>query len=64
VKLDQTNSFIHKRATGAGIALTFGTQVIPPGDKGVKEVITVVEKEVYVMTDVAWLKRKERGGKR
>jgi len=38
---------------GAGIALTFGTQVIPPGDKGVKEVITVVEKEVYAMAGVA-----------
>jgi hypothetical protein len=53
VKLDQTNSFIHKRATGAGIALTFGKQLIPPGDKGVKEVITVVEKEVYAMARVA-----------
>lgn len=38
---------------GAGIALTFGTQVIPPGDKGVKGVITVVEKEVYAMAGVA-----------
>jgi CubicO group peptidase (beta-lactamase class C family) len=31
----------------AGLVLTFGTQVIPPGDGKVKEVITVVEKEVY-----------------
>jgi CubicO group peptidase (beta-lactamase class C family) len=37
----------------AGIALTFGTQVIPPGDKGAKEVITVVEKQVYAMAGVA-----------
>jgi hypothetical protein len=40
----------------AGIALTIGTQVIPPGDKGVKEVITVVEKEVYTMARVALVK--------
>jgi len=31
----------------AGVALSFGTQVIPPGDKGVEGVITLVEKEVY-----------------
>lgn len=31
----------------AGLALTFGTQVIPPGDGKVKEVISMVEKEVY-----------------
>ena len=31
----------------AGLVVTFGTQVIPPGDLQVKEVITVVEKEVY-----------------
>lgn len=37
----------------AGVALTFGTQVIPPGDKGVKEVISVVEKQVYAMAGVA-----------
>ena len=36
----------------AGIALTFGTQVILPGDKRVKEVISVVEKEVYAMAGV------------
>ena len=37
----------------AGLALTFGTQVIPPGDGKVKEVITVVEKEVYRMAGAA-----------
>ena len=31
----------------AGVAVSFGTQVIPPGDKGVEGVIGVVEKEVY-----------------
>lgn len=31
----------------AGLVVTFGTQVIPPGDGKVREVITVVEKEVY-----------------
>lgn len=36
----------------AGIALTFGTQVVPPGDKGVKEVITVVERGVYAIAGV------------
>lgn len=40
----------------AGIALTIGTQATPPGDKGAKEVITVVEKEVYTMAGVALLK--------
>jgi CubicO group peptidase (beta-lactamase class C family) len=37
----------------AGLALTFGTQLIPPGDGKVKEVISVVEKEVYRMAGVA-----------
>lgn len=37
----------------AGIALTFGTQVIPPGDRGVKEVISMVEKQIYAMAGVA-----------
>lgn len=37
----------------AGIALTFGTQVVPPGDKGVKEVITMVERGVYEIAGVA-----------
>jgi CubicO group peptidase (beta-lactamase class C family) len=36
----------------AGLALTFGTQLIPPGDVQVKEVISVVEKEVYRMAGV------------
>jgi len=35
----------------AGLAVTFGTQVIPPGDKGVQGVITGVEKEVYKMVE-------------
>jgi CubicO group peptidase (beta-lactamase class C family) len=33
----------------AGVALSFGTQVIPPGDKGVEGVITAVEKGAYGM---------------
>lgn len=37
----------------AGLTLTFGTQVLPPGDVKVKEVISVVEKEVYKMAGVA-----------
>lgn len=37
----------------AGLALTFGTQVIPPGDGRVKEVISVVERGVYGMAGVA-----------
>jgi CubicO group peptidase (beta-lactamase class C family) len=37
----------------AGLALTFGTQLIPPGDGKVKEVISVVEKEIYKMAGVA-----------
>ena len=37
----------------AGLTLMFGTQVIPPGDGKVKEVITVVEKEVYRMAGAA-----------
>jgi CubicO group peptidase (beta-lactamase class C family) len=36
----------------AGLALTFGTQLIPPGDVKVEEVITVVEKEIYKMAGV------------
>ena len=31
----------------ADLALTFGTQVLPPGDKGVKEMISAVEFGVY-----------------
>ena len=31
----------------ADLALAFGTQVIPPGDPGVEEVITIVEKATY-----------------
>lgn len=45
----------------AGIALTFGTQVIRPVDKGVKGVITMVERAVYAMARVA---RKEEESKR
>jgi CubicO group peptidase (beta-lactamase class C family) len=37
----------------AGVALSFGTQVIPPGDKGVEGVITGVEKGVYGMVGEA-----------
>jgi len=37
----------------AGLTLTFGTQVIPPGDGKVKDVITMVEKEVYRMAGAA-----------
>ena len=37
----------------AGLALTFGTQVIPPGDVKVKEVISVVEREVNRMAGAA-----------
>lgn len=37
---------------GAGVALSFGTQVIPPGDLQVSEVIGVVEREVYKMAGV------------
>jgi len=37
----------------AGLALSFGTQVIPPGDVKVKEVITLVEKEVYKMAGMS-----------
>jgi len=33
----------------AGLVLSFGTQVIPPGDGKVKGVITLVEREVYKM---------------
>ncbi|KAK5170353.1 uncharacterized protein LTR77_004940 [Saxophila tyrrhenica] len=36
----------------AGVTLTFGTQVLPPGDKGVTEVITGVERGVYGMAGV------------
>jgi CubicO group peptidase (beta-lactamase class C family) len=36
----------------AGLALTFGTQLIPPGDVKVKEVISVVEKEIYKMAGI------------
>lgn len=31
----------------SGVALTFGTQVLPPGDKGTEEMITAVELAVY-----------------
>ncbi|KAM0712066.1 hypothetical protein Q7P37_011160 [Cladosporium fusiforme] len=31
----------------AGLILTFGTQVIPPGDASVREVVSVVEKAIY-----------------
>lgn len=31
----------------AGLALTFGTQLLPPGDGRAKEIITFVEKEIY-----------------
>lgn len=37
----------------AGLALTVGTQLIPPGDVKVKEVISVVEKEIYKAAGVA-----------
>jgi CubicO group peptidase (beta-lactamase class C family) len=36
----------------AGLAFTFGTQVIPPGDLKVEEVITAVEKGVYKIAGV------------
>jgi CubicO group peptidase (beta-lactamase class C family) len=36
----------------AGLALTFGTQLVPPGDRKVKELITSVEKEIYTMAGV------------
>ena len=45
----------------AGIALTFGTRVIRPVDKGAKEVITMVEREVYAMARVAWKEERARG---
>jgi hypothetical protein len=34
----------------AGLAITFGTQVIPPGDAMVTETIMKVEKGIYGMT--------------
>lgn len=37
----------------AGLALTFGTQVIPPGDLPTKAVVSIVEKAVYEMAGVA-----------
>lgn len=37
----------------AGLTITFGTQLIPPGDAKAKEVITVVEKEINAMAGVA-----------
>jgi CubicO group peptidase (beta-lactamase class C family) len=37
----------------AGVAVTFGTQLLPPGDVEVRKVISVVEKEVYKMAGVA-----------
>lgn len=37
----------------AGLAITFGTQVIPPGDEGVKGAISLVEKAVYAMAGKA-----------
>lgn len=36
----------------AGLALTFGTQVIPPGDPGCKEMTGVFERAVYKMVGV------------
>jgi len=36
----------------AGLALTFGTQVLPPGDGPTSETITVVEKGVYELAGV------------
>lgn len=33
----------------AGVALTFGTQVMPPGDTGCKEITGVVERAIYEM---------------
>ncbi|KAK5136658.1 hypothetical protein LTR08_002311 [Meristemomyces frigidus] len=36
----------------AGLALTFGTQVLPPGDKGVEGMISAVEVGVYEMAGV------------
>lgn len=36
----------------AGLVITFGTQLIPPGDVKVKEVLSVVEKEVYKLAGV------------
>ena len=37
----------------AGLALTFGTQVLPPGDKGTEEMISAVEIGVYKKAGVA-----------
>lgn len=37
----------------AGVAMTFGTQVIPPGDVQVEEVVSVVEKAIYEMAGFA-----------
>ena len=37
----------------AGLTLTFGTQLLPPGDVKSKEVISMLEKEVYAMAGVA-----------
>lgn len=36
----------------AGLAITFGTQLLMPGDKQCEEVITAVEKEIYRMAGV------------
>lgn len=36
----------------AGIALTFGTQVLPPGDPGCKEMTGIFERAVYKMAGV------------
>lgn len=37
----------------AGLAFTFGTQVLPPGDQGCKEVTGVAEKAIYKMAGLA-----------
>lgn len=37
----------------AGIALTFGTQVMPPGDPGCKEMTGVAERAIYEMFGVS-----------
>jgi hypothetical protein len=37
----------------AGLALTFGTQVLPPGDPGCKEMTGVFERAVYKMAGVS-----------
>ena len=38
----------------AGLALTFGIQILPPGDVPTKQTIGVVERAIYSMAGVTW----------